>query len=307
MKSKVSLISLIKGNNRYSNVKKALETLEPEIKKKIRGKKKILVKPNLVTAEPDRKKAVTHPDALRAVLDFIIPLKDQNAQIIIGEDCGAGNTKEAFKNFGYLDLEKEYHIELKDLSSDATLPVRIYSKRLKRDLKQNIFKTFLDSDFVISVGPPKTHNAVIVTLSLKNIVIAAIQEKYKMGKENFHQGPKALNLTMAILATKIFPHLSVLDAFEAMEGNGPSAGDIIKMNLALVSTDFLAADSIMTRMMGFNPKEIGYLYYCHRLGLGNMNLENIDIIGNTTLEDNIYQFKPHLTYFLQKRWKVRKI
>lgn len=300
-----SRVSLIQGNNRYSNIKEALKLSKAEIKKKIQGKKKILVKPNLVTAEPDRPKAVTHPDALRAVLDFIIPLKNADAQIIIGEDCGAGDTQEAFKNFGYFNLEKEYNIELKDLSLEETIPVRIYSKRLKRDLKQHIFQTFLDSDFIISVGPPKTHNAVILTLSLKNVVIAAIQEKYKTGQENFHQGPKALNLTMAILATKIFPHLSVLDAFEAMEGNGPSAGDIIKMNLALVSTDFLAADSIMTRMMGFKPKDIGYLHYCQKLGLGNMELEDIEIVGNTTLEENIYHFKPHLTYLWQKRWRIK--
>lgn len=303
MKSKVSLV---KGNNRYDNIKGALEILKPEIENKIRGKKKILIKPNLVTANLEQAKAVTHPDAVRAVLNFILPLKDNDAQVILGEDCGAGDTGEAFQNFGYFKLSKEYGIPLKDLAQDKTVLVRIYSRELHRNLVQHIFKTFLESDFRISVGPPKTHDAVILTLSLKNIVIAAIQEKYKTGKENIHQGPKAMNLSLAKLAKYLYPHLSVIDAFEAMEGNGPSSGEIVPIKLALVSSDFLAADSMMTRIMGFKPEDIGYLHYCHKWRLGNMDLNNIEIVGNTRWEDNVYKFKPHLTYFLQKRWKIRR-
>ncbi len=301
MKSKVSLI---KGSDRYSNIKSALELLGPEIRKEIKSKKKILVKPNLVTAKPKKAAAVTHIDALAALLDFIIPLKNKGAKIIIGEDCASDDTVKAFNNFGYKSLAKKYKIQLCDLSQDRLVPVKIYSKTLKKDLKQHIFKTFLDSDFIISVGPPKTHDSVIVTLSLKNIVIAALAEKYKTGKENFHQGPKALNLSIARLAKVIHPHLSVIDGFKSMEGNGPTNGEIVNMNLALVSLDFLAADGLMARIMGFDPEGIGYLHYCKKLKLGSLDLSDIRIVGNTKWQDNIRKFKPHLTYFLQKRWKL---
>jgi len=301
MKSKVSLI---KGSNRYSNIKKALEFLGPEIKKKIKSKKRILVKPNLVTAKPEKKAAVTHVDALAALLDFIIPLKSKKAKIIIGEDCASDDTIKAFNNFGYRALQKKYKIKLKDLSKDRVVPVKIYSKTLKKDLKQHIFKTFLDSDFIISVGPPKTHDSVIVTLSLKNIVIGALAEKYKTGKENFHQGPKALNLSIARLGQVIHPHLSVIDGFKSMQGNGPTNGEIVNMNLALVSLDFLAADGLMTRIMGFDPEDVGYLHYCKKLKLGSLDLSDFKIVGNAKWQDNVRKFKPHLTYFLQKRWKL---
>jgi len=201
-------------------------------------------------------------------------------------------------------LQKKYKIELCDLSKDKVVPVKIYSKTLKKDLKQHVFKTFLDSDFIISVGPPKTHDSVIVTLSLKNIVIGGLAEKYKTGKENFHQGPKALNLSIARLAKVIHPDLSVIDGFVSMEGNGPTNGEIVNTKLALVSLDFLAADSLMTRIMGFDPEEIGYLHYCGKLNLGKMKLSDLKILGNTNWQKNIRKFKPHLTYFLQKRWKM---
>lgn len=302
MKSKVALI---KGKNRYSNIKKALKILEPEVKNQLQDKEKILVKPNLVTSNPNRPAAVTDLDALRAVLDFIIPLKNKGAKVIVGEDCATEDTEVAFKNFGYSELENEYNIKLKDLSQDKVVAVKIYSKNLKRNLKQHIFKTFLDSDYIISVSPPKTHDAVIITLSLKNIVVGAIQEKYKTGEKNFHQGPKALNLSLALLAKVIYPHLSVIDGFEAMEGNGPSRGEVVKTNLALASSDFLAADSVMARIMGFDPENIGYLYYCHKKDLGNMDLNKIKIIGNTNIEKNKHHFKPHMTYLLQKRWRIK--
>ncbi|MFA4881038.1 MAG: DUF362 domain-containing protein [Candidatus Doudnabacteria bacterium] len=299
-----SIVSLIKGNNRYDNIKRSLAILESEIKTKIQGKKKILVKPNCVAIRADRAEAVTHIDALRAVLDFIFAIKDKEARVIVGEDSGVGDTAEAFKNFGYLDLPRQYDLELRALDNDEGAAIKVYSKSLKRDLTQHIFRAFLDSDFRIAVGPPKTHDAVILTLSLKNMVIGALKEKYKTGSRNFHQGPKALHLTIAYLAKIIPPNLAVIDGFHAMEGNGPSAGNIVPLHLVLASCDFLAADSIMARIMGFNPKDIGYLYYCDKLKLGNMDLAQIKIKGNTSLKDNIHKFKPHLTYFLQKRWKI---
>ncbi len=294
------------GPERYQNTFQSLAPLKKEIKTQLTLAPKIVIKPNLVTLRPERKAAITHPDAIRAILDFIIPLCKKNAQILIAEECATGSTQEAFRNFGYNALAREYPLTLYFLENDPVIPVRVYSKELKRDLVQHVYKIFLDDSFIISVGPAKTHDSVIVTLSLKNIVISALQEKYKTGRANFHQGPKALNLTIATLAQRIHPDLSVIDAFEVMEGNGPTAGSLVPMHLAVASRDFLAADSMMTRLMGFDPKEIGYLHYCHQKGLGKMELVDLEIESNVDWRKHIHYCKPHLTYFFQKRWKIPK-
>jgi hypothetical protein len=57
-------------------------------------------------------------------------------------------------------------------------------------------------------------------------------------------------------------------------------------------------------MMGFDADEIGYLHYCKQKGLGVGNLDQIQIMGNTTMADCARKFRPHDTYHRQRRWRL---
>lgn len=82
--------------------------------------------------------------------------------------------------------------------------------------------------FCISICPAKTHGVVVVTLSIKNIIVGSLQDD----KEKIHQNFKAINLTLAkVYQEYISPDLSIIDAFEAIEGNGPVNGNPVKMNI----------------------------------------------------------------------------
>jgi len=47
----------------------------------------------------------------------------------------------------------------------------------------------------------------------------------------------------------------------------------------LASTDFLAADRVGLETMGIPPYAVGYLQYASQLGLGQYDLEKIDVRG----------------------------
>jgi len=81
-----------------------------------------------------------------------------------------------------------------------------------------------------------------------------------------------------------------------MEGYGPSSGDSVDLRVAIVNTDFLAADTVATRLMGFDPD---YLHYC-KLG----GLSDIEIVGNATVEECRQPFRPHPTYQEQLQWRT---
>jgi uncharacterized protein (DUF362 family) len=57
------------------------------------------------------------------------------------------------------------------------------------------------------------------------------------------------------------PRLTVMDARVAIEGNGPTKGKTVHMNLMLTSNDALATDIIASRIMGLKLDEISYLKY----------------------------------------------
>jgi uncharacterized protein (DUF362 family) len=273
----------------------ALKKIEDEVVPAI-GNKKVLVKPNFVAT--NRPLSATHVDAVRAILDFLQP--HVKSQIIVAESPAGGSAMTGFQNYDYLKLEREYNCKLVDLNAqpyqyrfalgngNAPVPVRIIS-------------TFFDPDlYIISAAKMKTHDRCVTTLSLKNILMAApIVDSKGRDKPLMHQvsqrGQEAardtvLHYNMFNLAQEIYPDLGVIDGFEAMEGNGPVAGTPVDARVALASTDCLALDCLATKLMGFDPAQILYLASMGQAGMGQTDLDKIDVLGTPT-EQCQYRFK----------------
>ena len=174
------LVSLVKGNGRKENIKKALKLIKKDLEG-IKSKKNILIKPNLTALSNPY--ANTHADAIRAIIEFLyenFPSTKKN-RITSGEGSGSAyfnntSTTKVFKNFGYDQLEKEYknvHLEIFDDCKDFfTIPIR----NVVSDSKVRIAKRVRDFDYIISVGVPKTHNYGIATFGIKNMMGVIKQE-----------------------------------------------------------------------------------------------------------------------------------
>jgi len=312
-------ISLFKGDSRYENIINSLSLIRGEIINEIKNKQNILIKPNCVS--DSIQKASTHIDAIKAVLDFIAPYTKN--RIIIAEGS-AYKTSNAFENFDYYSLKDNYNLEFIDLNEDDFEEIFIYDKDLN-PLKVGIARTMLDSDCIISITLPKTHDSSIATFGIKNVAVGSLIKKtlfpYRIplrpvrkiinriasirnDKTKIHQGPKAIHKNIFEIYKKIRPNISIIDAFEAMEGNGPVDGEIVNMRLAIAGTNVLATDIIAAKLIGLNPEDIGYLYYC--MLYEKFNPDEIEIIGNTTLEKEKRKFKMHDTYLKQIHWRLNE-
>lgn len=161
-------VALVRGEGRYESVTAALESVADQVR--LNGVRRILVKPNFVST--DCQLAATHVDAVRAVLGFIRDHYD--GSIVVAEGAALSSTWEGYRKFGYELLADEYGAGLIDLNDgDDTVPVRVYNRRL-RPMTVHLARAVVEADYRISVGPPKTHDLVIVTLSIKNMVMGAL-------------------------------------------------------------------------------------------------------------------------------------
>jgi len=356
-----SKVALIQGDDRRENILKALDLVGDQIDW-VR-KQRVLIKPNFVSTE--RPLSATHVEAVRALLDWLRCHYD--GPIVIGEGAATRSTWEGFANYGYLSLPDEYAgVELRDLNSDEPAAVRVFDHRL-RPLTLHVARTALESDCRIAIGPPKTHDAVIVTLSLKNMIMGSLISRWApcppahlletarsgrggadqptqpsvgfalagrglyadlpvwiknlslmewikaaylsrskgSDKQRMHQSLPLLNLNLFALAPLLHPHLSIIDGWEAMEGDGPTRGDALPWRVAVTSADFLAADALTAGLMGFPIESVGYLHYCHQAGLGAGSLEEMDIVSNVEPEAVRRTFRPSPTHHLQRRWQMR--
>jgi uncharacterized protein (DUF362 family) len=282
-------VSLVKGNDRKQIIFDALQKIEDSVLAGI-GDKKVLIKPNMsVSGNP---LAVTDADAVRAVLEFLRP--HHKGPITIGES-GVLNTLQGYKNNGYEALEKEYDVRLVDLNETNFRYWYVFGKN-QNPQPVRLISTFLEPDvYLISLARMKTHDCVLVTLALKNVLMASPLNDYKKSDKGYLHGPEAalndvLHFNLFHLAHRVYPDLAVIDGFEAMEGDGPAWGTPFDSRVALASTDALAADTVGTRIMGFDPRKILYLSAMEEDGLGQGDMEKITILG-TPLDQCLYRFK----------------
>jgi uncharacterized protein (DUF362 family) len=278
---KQSVVSFAAGNDRRDNVYQSLLPLKNDIAAAIKNKK-VIIKVNMVGN--DQPLCATHPDSVRAVLDFLKPIYKET--VVIAESTGRrynnkSGTFHHFNLYNYLPLEREYNAKLFDLNTRGVVTEWLVGPDGK-PLDIRIIDTFYDPDaYVISLCRLKTHNALVVTLSAKNIFFAApINDDTRHEKARMHTaGTRNLNFNVFMLARKIAPDLAVLDGFEGMEGNGPTRGTPVDHRVALASTDFVAADRTGCMLMGVNFDDVGYLTYSANAGLGEGDLSKIKIIG----------------------------
>ena len=290
----MSRVALTRGDSRRKNVFESLKLIEKEIREKVEGKR-VLIKPNFTSSSIQ--KAATHIDQIRGILDFLSEVYE--GKITIGEGSGE-NTFEGFRNFGYFRLKDEYQlpIEFTDLNKDDFEMIPISKSESVR-----VSKTVLDpSFFVISAAKLKTHDAVVVTLSIKNLVMGMVLSG---DKREVHQGIEEINHNLFLLAKKRMPDLASIDGFYGMEGEGPIGGNMLRCTVAIASTDSLAADRVGLEIMGIDPEDVGYLVYCGRRNLGEYNLGKINTVGPELREcRSEKRFRLHSTIKRQLLWKV---
>jgi uncharacterized protein (DUF362 family) len=253
-----------------------------------------VIKPNFVSSTIQL--ASSHVDQIRGILDFLSSM--YRGKIIIAE-AACYDTQEAYVNFGYMRLLKEYNVELIDLNKG---PYEMYSiiDRHDKTIAVRLSSLLLDKEnYIISAAKLKTHDTVVVTLSVKNMAVGSIVGK---DKKAVHQGVRQTNLIIAGLAGRTRTDLAVIDGFEGMEGDGPTGGDPVHPGIGIASIDALAADRVACEIMGVDFHDVGYLHYCAEQGMGEADLNKIEVLGER-LSDCIRPFKLHRSVNEQYAWK----
>jgi uncharacterized protein (DUF362 family) len=290
----------------------ALQPFSKQIKKAV-GKKRILIKPNNVMM--DRPLTSSHVDTLEGILEFLysIGIKEN---IIIAESAANGPTLEGFDNYGYYHLLKRFPVKFMDLDQDTYELIHVFDERDFRPHPVRTSSMMLDPDtFIISAAKLKTHDRVVATLSLKNIVFGAPikdtgftwgknrKEGTRNDKPIAHgSGFRGVNYNLFSLAGKLHPNLSVIDGFEGMEGNGPNSGTPVDQRVCVVGMDWLASDRVALELMGINVADVGYLNYCADAGMGEWDLAKIEVVGQN-LNDHIRKYKLNENIEKQLIWK----
>ena len=283
-----SRVSLVKGDNRRKNIFDALLAIDDQIRPSLKTRKYVLIKPNGL--DPSRQLISTQADTVHGILDYLAPRF--KGPVVIAE-CGGTPARQATSEFGWSEIFAE-HKPL-DIKLEVPNEEGRYELMLGIDYDMHLIPIrlgarFLDPDaFLISSAVLKTHNMVVATMSIKNVVLGAPLSPPpgqnrpwgESEKRKFHVGIRAGNYNMYLAVQRMIHNwgLGIVDGYEGMEGNGPVSGTPVPHRIALASTDFLAVDRVGLECMGIDASWPGYLNYSYQGGLGQYDLSKIDVVG----------------------------
>ncbi|NVM03383.1 MAG: DUF362 domain-containing protein [Candidatus Helarchaeota archaeon] len=270
MKSK-SLVSIVKGEDPIISTKKAINLLGG-INKIIKKDDKILIKPNLVVPLPNETGVTTSPLVVKAIIELL--KQNGNEKITVGDSpFFPFKAKDCFERTGMKEIIKDMDTEIAYFDEEEYISVENSQGKLLKEI--NLPKSIVNCDAIISVPKMKCHSQTKVSLSLKNqIGVLSPKDKQIFHRDDLHQ--KIIDCFVA-LRNKL--KLSVMDALVSLEGQGPTYGNPVKLDLVLASQDFLALDSVSCEIMDHKLMEVAYLRLAAQEKLGEFDIGNIEILG----------------------------
>lgn len=276
----MSKVGIIRTNGDiYDSVGKALDLIGG-IQKYVKKGDTVLIKPNAFISK-DEKGFISDPNVVLAIAKLC---KEQGAkEVYIGE-----RTQTVYKwypqdriNFAKVICFDDPPYNLKTLPNARVIKTAVPIPPIVEEC-----------DVFINVPGLRFHALTIISNGMKNMMGI-------MPKETTHI-IHISGLEDAIVDLNNFrkSDLIVTTAIHTLIGNFPVSGYGIETNTLIVGDNVVAVDSIAARILKVNPYEIRHLVLANKLGIGPIDLSEIELCGEPieSLEWRDKIVKPVLDY-----------
>lgn len=239
------------------------------IREFVKPGQRVLVNPSWVSVMPKPEQAaITLPEVTRAVADIV---KTVGAKPIIAESSAiAIDSEKVISDSGYREL-RDLGYEVVDLKQTDHAMMEIPNGKIFKEIET--FKPVMEADVIIPVAKLKTHDQMELTLAIKKLK-GLLSDKYK---REFHQ--QGLSEACVDWYEALKPRLSIVDAIYCQEGVGPIFGKPVEMDLIVAGQDAVAVDAVCGFITGFEPEEVPITFAAAHRGLGVMDKEAVEIVG----------------------------
>jgi len=169
----------------------------------------------------------------------------------------------------FLDEGKQVEITLPNLGYNVHISHWI-KERLIDDRENNLY---------FSLPKLKTHSMATVTLGVKN-QFGLIMQKDRIRDHNFK-----LHRKFADIYSVIRPDFTLIEGIYAMNHGHDTAEGLVekcaeRLDVLIGGDDTLAVDAVGCDIMGIDPTEVEHLRLAAEDGLGTIDLNKIEVIGD---------------------------
>lgn len=238
---------------------------------------RVLLKPNLITAKSPEYPVTTNPLVVKCVARWLH--EHGVTDIVAGDSPGGPFSKEYLKavyNTSKMTMAEPY-AKLNDDFGFCSVNCPAGFK----NFSFNIANYVTNADYIINLPKMKTHAMTGYSGGIKNLfgTIPGLQKP-----QMHYRWPdiKDFSNMLLELAQVIKPQITLLDAIDAMEGNGPTGGTSHPLNLILASRDMYTQDYFATGLMGLVPEDIVMIKLAVEKGLAHP--DEIELKGDPVPE-----------------------
>lgn len=262
---------------------KSMTTLE----EKIFPGCKVLVKPNLLKGNKPEDGVTTHPMVVEATVKYLM---GKGCKVVIADSPGGPFNETALKGVykisGLKDVAERTGCELNYDFGSKTVE-NIGAKRL---FKIDVIKVATEMDFIINVAKLKTHCMMTYTGAVKNLfglIPGLIKADYHLKMKNSENFAEHL----VDICEYGKPLISIIDGIVGMEGNGPSAGDLRKSGVLIISDNPYSADICGCEIIGIEESLVPTINVARSRNLEGSKQNEIEYLCKRPEDISIEPFK----------------
>lgn len=249
----------------------------------IKSYHKVTITANMVNMNPPQKGVTVGQETLRELIRAIKERKPE--RIVLAGGAGGASTTQVLNEYGYDEIVRDEGVEFVDLNSGEFIELE-----LSHDIvnKTKINRLIEETDVLVSFTQLKHHEEATMSASIKNMALSwppAEVHGYPKKSLGIHEDLHGFIYAMAL---KIPIDLAIVSLNPAMVGTGPSKGVPVHTGMVVAGLDAVAVDTICARLLGFRPQAINYLFRLTKSGVGQGNLDNIDVKGMKLVEAEKY-------------------
>ena len=246
---------------------------------------KVLLKTNLLKKNIPEDGVTTHPYVVEGVARHLMK---KGFKVIIGDSPGGPFNKMILKSIyeasGIGKVAERFGCEL-NYDTEA-IEVKPPNSMLLNNLK--LVKAFTEVDYVVSCAKLKTHTMMTYTGAVKNLfgMIPGVT------KADYHlkmNDPDNFANMLIDICDYVKPIFSIIDGIEAMEGDGPSAGDIRALGLILVGDNPYDLDLVACKVAGIH--NVPTNLHAQKRNLATIDIDNIYFYGVSINDIEVEPFK----------------
>jgi uncharacterized protein (DUF362 family)/Pyruvate/2-oxoacid:ferredoxin oxidoreductase delta subunit len=241
----------------------------------VRPGMRIVIKANLVTFLKPERAATTHPSLLCALVKM---LADRGADVVVGDSPGG------LYNAAYLD---------RVYAATGMRAVEQAGGRLNRNFEEREasfpqgrvcrrfrYTAYLDAaDAIIDFCKLKTHGMMAMTSGAKNM-FGAIPGTVKPEYHFRYPDPRDFARMIVDLDEYFRPRLTIVDAVECMEGNGPTGGTPRHMGALVAGESPHKVDLLCAGLIGLERDEVPTLEAALERGLIPASAHELRVEGD---------------------------